>query len=83
MRAARRLGEVLDILAADPGLTAYEITSRMKWKIHANSWADFPAAQKWFAVGECLSHLDHLVLEGKVSVKETEEARYYYKASDA
>ena len=76
---ALRLSEILDILAVEPGLTAYEITSRMRWKIRANSWVDFPAAQKWFAVGECLSHLDHLVLRGRVSVEETKEARYYYK----
>jgi len=55
-----RLAEVEKIIGAQPGLTAYEIAGIMRWKIRAQSWDDFPASQKIFAVGECQSHLDYL-----------------------
>ena len=61
-----RLDEALGIVRRSPGLTAYEITSRMTWRIHARSWEEFPPTQKWFAVGECLSHLDHLREKGMI-----------------
>ena len=44
----------------------YDITGCMKWKIHCNGWDDFPPAQRWFALGECFAHLDHLKQEGLV-----------------
>jgi glyoxylase-like metal-dependent hydrolase (beta-lactamase superfamily II) len=55
-----RLKEVLRIIAHRPNHTAYEIASHMTWKIRARNWDDFPPVQKWFAVGECLAHLEHL-----------------------
>ncbi|HWQ77812.1 MAG TPA: MBL fold metallo-hydrolase [Anaerovoracaceae bacterium] len=63
----RRIEEALRIIKAAPGLNAYEIASRMKWKIRASNWESFPVYQKWFAVGECLSHLDYLCRRGKIS----------------
>ena len=62
-----RIHEALSAIIAAPGLSAYEIASRMKWKIRANSWENFPIYQRWFAVGECLSHLDYLRRRGKIS----------------
>ena len=44
----------------------YDITGCMKWKIHCDGWDDFPPAQRWFALGECFAHLDHLKQEGLV-----------------
>lgn len=47
-------------------------------KIRAKSWADFPEVQKWFAVGECMSHLDHLIALGAVEKRmEGGFAAYY------
>ena len=63
--------ETREIITRTPGLSAYEIAGRMKWKIRADSWDDFPLQQKWFAVGECLSHLDYLLARGKI--RRTEE----------
>jgi len=57
---ARRLDEVRHILAEGP-INAYTVASRMTWEIRYSSWEDFPVAQKWFATGEALSHLDRLV----------------------
>ena len=62
----RRLDEVIQILSQTPGMNAYDITGLMRWRIRARNWDDFPPVQKFFAVGECLAHLDHLVKQGKV-----------------
>ena len=67
-----RLAEVESIISSTPGLSAYDIAGRMRWKIRANSWDEFPAAQKIFAVGECQSHLDYLRLRGVIYREETD-----------
>lgn len=74
----QRLNEVCEIIADKPGQTAYEIASRMQWRIRANSWEEFPLAQKWFAVGEGLSHLDHLMVQGRIT-KQLENGLYTYR----
>ena len=66
-----RLENMLQVLAEEPGLTAYELAGRMRWRIHAKSWETFPPGQQYFALGETLSHLDHLLLQGKL--RRTEE----------
>ncbi len=76
----RRLDEALAVVRAHPGGTAYELAGHMTWRIRASSWADFPVAQKWFAVGECMSHLDYLRLRGAVR-READGALYRYFAS--
>ena len=60
----RRLADTERIIREHPGLTGYDIAGLMKWKIRARNWEEFPATQKWFAVGECFSHLDHLRKRG-------------------
>ena len=76
-----RLAETHRIIREMPGLTAYEIASHMKWRIRADSWETFPITQKWFAVGECLSHLDYLRERGKISREEGRGAvRYTFLA---
>ena len=72
-----RANETLQIVCDLPGLSAYEIASHMSWKIRAKSWEDFPLTQKWFAVGECLSHLDHLVLRGVLRRSQEDGFRRY------
>lgn len=62
----RRVAETLAIVRRDPGLTAYQVASRMSWDIRAKSWDDFPLNQKWFATGEALAHLEYLMEEGQV-----------------
>lgn len=60
----RRLINSYTIIKTNPGLNANEIAGRMHWKIRAKSWDEFPMVQKWFAVGECIAHLDHLFVTG-------------------
>ena len=67
-----RLDEIVNIIGNEPGLTAYEIARRMRWKIHLDENGNFPPAQMWFAAGECMSHLDKLVEDGKVQRVEGE-----------
>jgi glyoxylase-like metal-dependent hydrolase (beta-lactamase superfamily II) len=70
-----RLREVLNIIGAESGLTAYEIAARMTWSIRANTWDDFPLAQKWFAVGEAMAHIKHLGMTDRV-VREMKDGQY-------
>jgi len=62
----RRCGEVLEILSRGESMTAWDIAARMTWRIRARNWAEFPTPQKWFAVGEAMAHLDHLIAGGQV-----------------
>ncbi|MBR3366400.1 MAG: MBL fold metallo-hydrolase [Lachnospiraceae bacterium] len=76
----RRLAEALSIIRSEPGLCAYEIAGRMKWKIRAADWDSFPVIQKWFATGECFSHLDYHLTQGTVLCVERDGLRRYYPA---
>ncbi len=59
-----RLDEALSIVERRKTATVYEVASEMTWSIRAKDWNDFPVAQKWFAVGEAHSHLEHLHAKG-------------------
>ena len=61
-----RLEEIINIVGNEPGLTAYQIAKKMRWKIHLDENGNFPPAQMWFAAGECMSHLDKLVADGRM-----------------
>lgn len=73
-----RLDETLQIVRANPGRCAYDIASKMTWSIRCTSWEDFPAGQKFFAVGECMSHLDHLMVLGEVKMEMHDGLKLYY-----
>lgn len=73
-----RLDEALDIVVNDPGMTAYEIAGYMSWKIRSRNWREFPVAQKWFAVGEAIAHLDYLLEEGRVKRSLTGGVHRYF-----
>lgn len=61
----KRLNEAVSILKAGPQ-NAFQIASKMTWDLVADSWEDFPRAQKWFATGEAIAHLRYLEEEGTV-----------------
>lgn len=61
-----RLAECLEIVRENPGATVIAVAGKMTWSIRCSSWEDFPIGQKWFAVGECHSHLRHLEKLGRV-----------------
>jgi len=73
-----RLDEVLNIISGNK-LSVRDTASKMKWELRINSWDEFPIPQKWFASGEAMSHLEHLVAIGKAE-KSVENEIIYYKA---
>ena len=74
-----RLAEIEDIISAAPGSTTYEIAGKMRWKIRANNWSDFPPAQKIFAVGECMSHLDYLLHRDRITSQKDGNVACYFR----
>ena len=76
-----RLNEAEQIVRDNPGISAYELTGKMTWKIRTKSWDEFPPGQKWFAMGEALAHLDHLVLTRRLSREVQGDGRAVYTAT--
>ncbi|MEJ2366945.1 MAG: MBL fold metallo-hydrolase [Acidobacteriota bacterium] len=73
----RRLSEVSRILAESAnGFTAYQTASRMHWDL-SGGWTRFPPAQKWFATGEALAHLQFLAEEGRAVRRQADGLRRY------
>ena len=62
----RRLNEEVSILKQGPQ-HAFQIASQMTWDLKADSWEEFPRAQKWFATGEALAHLRYLEEDSTIS----------------
>lgn len=75
-----RLAETERVVREVPGLTAYELAGRMKWRIRARNWEEFPPVQKRYAVGETIAHLDYLRLRGRVHREKTDGLWRYVKA---
>ncbi len=75
---ARRVQDALETVRREPGLTAYEIAGRMSWSIRCRDWNDFPLTQKYFAVGEALSHLDYLTVRRQVERRMIDEKYRYF-----
>jgi len=67
-----RADEVLDVIGKRM-MNAYDIAAGMTWDIDCASWQDFPIAQKWFATGEAIAHLQYLEGEGRI-VRKTDQA---------
>lgn len=62
-----RLNDILTILKEqNKEMSAYEIAPFMKWNLRGKPWSEFPDNQKWFAMGETLSHLDYLLNAKKI-----------------
>ncbi len=76
----RRLAEAERLVREQPGITAYRAAAQMTWSIRAKDWDDFPPGQKWFAVGEAISHLDHLVLQQRIVRFTDPEGFAFYRA---
>lgn len=73
-----RLDEAHRLVRENPGKTAYELAGLMTWQIRARSWADFPLTQKWFAVGECMAHLDYLRVRDLIRREDDGGVRRYF-----
>ena len=74
----KRLGEIIGIISHGEK-TVCQTAALMSWDITAKTWDDFPRAQKWFAIGEAMSHLDHLYCTGRANREERDGILYYSK----
>jgi len=72
----QRLDEITGIIN-EQDCDAFETASLMQWDIRAKSWNDFPIAQKWFATGEALAHLQYLEQERKIN-RQFVDGKYVY-----
>ncbi len=72
-----RLNNMMEILKKRDGQTAYEVAAQMQWSMRGKDWSGFPAHQRWFAVGETLSHLDYLIEKGKLTVARENKVNIY------
>lgn len=75
----RRINQTLSIIQEEPGLNACEIGARMTWSMRGKNWNEFPIQQKWFAIGETISHLDYLIKRDRI-VRHEEKSIIYYTA---
>ncbi|MCR1897623.1 MBL fold metallo-hydrolase [Irregularibacter muris] len=74
----KRLEEAYNAVLITPGITAYEVASKMKWSIRSKNWNDFPIVQKFFAVNEAESHLEYLITSGKIKAELVDGKYLYY-----
>lgn len=60
----QRLDEMLELVNDNSLPHGTKIASLMKWSMRGKHWDEFPVTQRWFAVGETLSHLDYFIYSG-------------------
>ncbi|MEM4523847.1 MAG: MBL fold metallo-hydrolase, partial [Archaeoglobaceae archaeon] len=74
----KRLEEVLR--AVENGRrVAWEVAQEVSWDLVYDRWEDLPTIQKWFAVGETIAHLEHLVLQNRLRKEVSETVNYLPK----
>jgi glyoxylase-like metal-dependent hydrolase (beta-lactamase superfamily II) len=78
----RRLAEIWTILERGEQSVS-EVASQMTWDIKAKSWEEFPKAQKWFAAGEAMAHLEHFVWQKRARRRQADSILLYAKESGA
>jgi len=72
-----RLNEIITILEKG-SKNAFQVASRMTWDITYDSWELFPVSQKWFAMGEAISHLKYLEEKGVIHKEFRQGKRVYF-----
>jgi len=72
-----RLREIVGILQSGEKAVS-EVASRMNWDVGNKTWEELPDTQKWFASGEAMSHLEHLVYTG-VAIRSGHEGKITFK----
>ncbi|MDR5658688.1 MBL fold metallo-hydrolase [Serpentinicella sp. ANB-PHB4] len=71
-----RLEEILNIIK-DHKTSVRDTAAKMHWELRCNGWDEFPSPQKWFATGEAMAHLEHLVAIKKATKTVENEVLYY------
>jgi len=75
----RRLGEI-EALVTRGAATAYEAASLMTWTRHRRQLSELDMFNEMLAVLETMSHLDVLVLQGRLRRTEVDGSRHYQVA---
>jgi glyoxylase-like metal-dependent hydrolase (beta-lactamase superfamily II) len=57
--------------------SAYEIAPKVTWDVSFSAWDQFPASQKFFAMGEVVAHLRYLEEEGLI-ISKTVNGRFLF-----
>ncbi len=73
----KRLNEIIKILN-NKKLNAFEVSSQMTWDINIEKWENFPIAQKWFAHGEAIAHLNYLKHQRLVNMQMIDNKIYFF-----
>jgi len=76
----RRLDEVVHIVRTMPDLSVFEIAAHMTWSLRGKPWNEVSPTQKWFAMGETLSHIEYLLDDGELQPK-SHDGRTVYVAA--
>jgi glyoxylase-like metal-dependent hydrolase (beta-lactamase superfamily II) len=71
---SERLAETESALRAEPGLTCWEATMRLRW---SRDWAHIKGFMRRAAIGETLAHLVLLESRGRVRREEEQPSRWY------
>ena len=74
-----RMQEILDAMESGIEYTIRDLAPRISWRIKADGWDDFPPAQKFFASGETMAHVYHLVEKGYIIMEERQGVLYFKK----
>ena len=74
-----RMQEILDAMESGIEYTIRDLAPRISWRIKADGWDDFPPAQKFFASGETMAHVYHLVENGDIIMEERQGVLYFKK----
>lgn len=77
-----RLQEILDAMNHNDEYTVRDISSVISWRIKADGWDNFPKAQKWFATGETMSHMEYLVNRRYLSMRDDNGTLKFTKKKD-
>lgn len=74
----KRLNEILEAMENGKE-SVYEIASSIKWRLGGKSWEEADPLQKYFAIGETISHLVFLKKRGLIEKYYDEEGRVKYR----
>lgn len=74
-----RLDEVLAAMEPGRDYSVKDVATQISWRIQAKGWQEFPPAQKWFAAGETMAHLEHLASLSILEMKENQQVFYFRK----
>jgi len=74
-----RLGEVIDVIRAEPGADTVAVAAGLHW---SRSWSQMQGVPRRFAIGEAYAHLVHLEHTGRVINKGTDVDSWHLPSAE-